>query len=68
MKWSEEMDKKYVESEGSECPACGGNVEGTGLDYTDGSIYQRCKCTDCGEAWFTRYVLDGIANDGENTL
>ena len=55
--------EEYLDSEGNDCPACGGSaasaypIEGDGRTASQG-VY----CEECGSTWTDRYCLTGFTD------
>ena len=53
--------KKYLETQGIECPFCGkGSVLSTPLDYDGHNAWSDTECHYCGRKWQDWFELRGI--------
>ena len=71
MLMTEEQQVKYLESNGTICPACG--TEGkmmhffpkVNISLQDGMLYLRKFCGTCSNEWVDMFTLVGVMDESE---
>jgi DNA-directed RNA polymerase subunit RPC12/RpoP len=60
--------RKYIKTDGVQCPYCGSRHIDTGRLEMDERVYQECRC-QCGKSWTDLYTLAEIeeAEDGNDS-
>ena len=58
---TEEQKKRYLDSDGTECPFCGDvNYRGGEVIFGKGDVTQTMSCNGCGKVWYDVYKLTNI--------